>query len=121
MEIKELQLSKRQLISDTNDILSPINHNKNLKGDERENVSKFFNKIFSKIKEGNTKTMLETSRNLKDLNLILDIIDDLAQKKGVPLLDRKHLEFVVERKYLDKLKTEINDEFKIKYTYELLK
>jgi len=102
------------------DILSPLNKIKNLKGVERANVSKAFGKIFSKYKEGNKKNALDCIRNVKDLNLILDIIDDFAREKGVPLLDRKNLEFVVERKYLDKLKTELPDDFKIKYTYELL-
>jgi hypothetical protein len=102
------------------DILSPLNKIKNLKGVERANVSKAFGKIFSKYKEGNKKNALDCIRNVKDLNLILDIIDDFAREKGVPLLDRKHLEFVVERKYLDKLKTELPDDFKIKFTYELL-
>ena len=107
----------------TNDILSPLNKNKELKGVERANVSKAFSKIFSKYKKenANKKNTLNSIRNVRDLNAILDIIDELAKEKGVPLLDRQNLEFVVERKYLDKLKTEIKDEFKIKYTYELLK
>ena len=105
----------------TNDILSPFNKNKELKGVERAHVSKAFSKIFSKYKEGNKKNALDSIKNVKDLNVILDIIDGFAREKGVPLLDRQNLEFVVEKKYLDKLKTEIKDEFKIKYTYELLK
>ena len=105
---------------DTNDIVTPLIQNKNLKGVERENVSKAFHKIISLYKNGSQSNSLNCIRNLVDLNLILDIIDDLARKKGVELLDRNHLEFVIERKYLDKLKTEIKDEFKIKYTYKLL-
>ena len=105
----------------TNDVLSPLNKNKELKGVERAHVSKAFGKIFSKYKEKNKENSLDSIKNVKDLNIILDIIDDFAREKGVPLLDRQNLEFVVERKYLDKLKTEIKDEFKIKFTYELLK
>ena len=105
-----------------NDIITPLIQNKNLKGVERANVSKAFSKIIALYKEGTKKNnSLACIKNLKDLNLILDIVDDLARNKGVELLDRKHLEFVIEKKYLDKLKTEIQDEFKIKYTYELLK
>ena len=108
---------------ETNDIVKPLIKNKNLKGVERANVSKAFSKIFSKYKKenANKKNTLNSIRNVRDLNAILDIIDELAKEKGVPLLDRQNLEFVVEKKYLDKLKTEIKDEFKIKYTYELLK
>ena len=105
----------------TNDILIPLIQNKILKGDERANVSKAFSKIFSQYKQGDTKRSLDAIKNLKDLNLILDIIDDLAREKGVELLDRKNLEFTIEKKYLDKLKTENQDEFKIKFTYQLLK
>ena len=113
-------VSKKNDDKGKTDILSPLNKIKNLKGVERANVSKAFGKIFSKYKEGNKKNALDSIRNVKDLNAILDILDDLAREKGVPLLDRNHLEFVVERKYLDKLKTELQDDFKIKYTYELL-
>ena len=42
------------------------------------------------------------------------------EKKKVTLLDRNNLEFTIERKQLDKLKTKIKDNFKVKYTYELL-
>ena len=60
-------------------------------------------------------------KNNKDLNNILDGIDDLAKDKGVPLLDRNNLVFTIERKQLDKLKTKNNDNFKVKYIYQLLK
>ena len=103
------------------DILTPSIENKNLKGDERANVSKAFSKIMSRYKQGDGKSSLGSIKNIKDLNLILDVIDELAKGKGVELLDRKHLEFTIEKKYLDKLKTENQDEFKIKFTYQLLK
>jgi hypothetical protein len=60
-------------------------------------------------------------KNNKDLNNILEGINAIAKEKNVEILDRKNLEFVVERKQLDKLKTKIKDDFKVKYTYELLK
>ena len=45
----------------------------------------------------------------------------MASDHNIEILDRKNLDFVVERNELDKLKTKIKDVFKIKYTYELLK
>jgi hypothetical protein len=60
-------------------------------------------------------------KNNKDLNDILEGINAIAKEQNVQLLDPKNLEFVIERKQLDKLKTKIKDEFKVKYTYELLK
>lgn len=59
-------------------------------------------------------------KNNKDLNNILNGIDDLAKDKGAPLLDRKNLEFTIERKQLDKLSTKLKDDFTVKYTYELI-
>ena len=67
------------------------------------------------------KSAIQTLKNNKDLNNILDGIDDLAKDKGVPLLDRNNLVFTIERKQLDKLKTKNNDNFKVKYIYQLLK
>ena len=67
------------------------------------------------------KSAIQTLKNNKDLNNILDGIDDLAKDKGVPLLDRNNLVFIIERKQLDKLKTKNNDNFKVKYIYQLLK
>ena len=101
-------------------ISSPI-ENKNLKGEERANVSKAFKKIISRYKQGDAKSSLDSKKTLKNLNLILDIIDDIARERAVELLDRKNLEFTIEKKYLDKLKTENEDDFKIKFTYQLLK
>ena len=105
----------------TKDILVPSIENKNLQGYEREYVSKAFSQIIALYKQTHSKTTLNSINDIKDLNLILDIVDDLARAKGVELLDRTNLEFTVEKKYVDKLKTEINDEFKIKFTYQLLK
>ena len=44
----------------------------------------------------------------------------LAKDKGVEPIDRSNLSFVIERRFLDKLKTKIRDEFQVKFTYELL-
>ena len=60
-------------------------------------------------------------KNNKDLNDILEGINAIARDQHAEELDSKNLEFVIERKQLDKLKTKIKDEFKVKYTYELLK
>ena len=56
------------------------------------------------------KSAIETLKNNKDLNNILDGIDNLAKGKGVPLLDRNALVFV-------KLKPKNNtDDFNIDYS-----
>ena len=80
------------------------------------------NKMKSKHKYGSKrKSAIQTLKNNKDLNNILDGIDDLAKGKGVPLLDRNKLVFVIEKKELDKLKPKNNiDDFKVVYTYQLL-
>ena len=80
------------------------------------------NKMKSKHRYGSKrKSAIETLKNNKDLNNILDGIDDLAKGKGVPLLDRNKLVFVIEKKELDKLKPKDNiDDFKVVYTYQLL-
>ena len=80
------------------------------------------NKMKSKHKYGSKrKSAIQTLKNNKDLNNILDGIDDLAKGKGVPLLDRNNLVFVIEKKELDKLKPKTNiDDFKVVYTYKLL-
>ena len=57
-------------------------------------------------------------KNNKDLNNILSGIDELAKEKGVPLLNGDNLEFSFERNQLDKLKTTIEDDFRVKYTYQ---
>ena len=67
------------------------------------------------------KSAIQTLKNNKDLNNILDGIDDLAKGKGVPLLDRNKLVFTLEKKQLDKLRPKNNDDnFKVTYTYQLL-
>ena len=53
-------------------------------------------------------------------NNILDGIDQIAKEYNVQLLDRQNLSFTIDRKQLDKLKTKLKDDFKVKFTYELL-
>ena len=79
-------------------------------------------KIISKYTRGKRKkSAIKTLKNNKDLNNILNSIDDLAKEKGAPLLDRNNLEFTIERKQLDKLKTKIKDNFTVKFSFQLLK
>jgi hypothetical protein len=67
------------------------------------------------------KSAIQTLKNNKDLNNICDGIDDLAKEKKVQLLDRKNLVFTIGRKQLDKLKDKKNnDNFEVKYCYELV-
>ena len=66
------------------------------------------------------KSAIKTLKTNKDLNNILNGIDELAKEKGVQLLDRNNLEFTIERKQLDKLKTKNKDDFKVKYKFQLL-
>ena len=67
------------------------------------------------------KSAIQTLKNNKDLNNICDGIDDLAKEKKVELLDRKNLVFTIGRKQLDKLKAKKNnDNFEVKYCYELV-
>ena len=84
-----------------------------------------FNKMNAKHKKfSKRKSAIKTLKNNRDLNNILDGIDSLSNMKVVPLLDRKNIEFVVERQklQLDKLRAKKNnDNFKVKFTYELLK
>ena len=110
-----------QLVVTNENKINDNNQSQNLTGEQRANVSKLFNKITSRYKDGSNKSSAESKKNIKDLNLILDAIDELAKERGVELLDREHLELVIDRKNLDKLKSENTDEFKVKFTYQLLK
>ena len=59
-------------------------------------------------------------KNNKDLNNILNDIDELAKGKNIKLLDRKKVEFTIQRKQLDKINSKNKDDFMVKYIYELL-
>ena len=79
-------------------------------------------KMKSKHKYGQKrKSAIKTLKNNKDLNGICDGIDDLARGKKVELLDRNNLIFTISRKQLDKLKTKSQDNFEVKFIYQLLK
>ena len=102
--------------------LSSIIKKQYMKGIGRKKLSRAFGKIIAKYAKANKrKSAIERLKNNKNLNNILNSIDELAREKNVTLLDRSNLEFIIERKQLDKLKTKIKDEFKCKYTFELLK
>ena len=89
---------------------------------KRKKFSNAFKKVLAKYTQGKRKkSAIKTMKNNKDLNDILEGINAIAKEQNVELLDRSNLEFVVERKQLDKLKTKIKDDFKVKYSYELLK
>ena len=89
---------------------------------KRKKFSNAFKKVLAKYSQGKRKkSAIKTLKNNKDLNDILEGINSIAREKHAEILDRTNLEFVVERKQLDKLKTKIKDDFKVKYTYELLK
>ena len=92
-----------------------------MKGINRKKLSKALNRVIAKYKKSKRKkNAIKTLKNNRDMNNILDGINQLAKDKGVEPLDRTNLSFTIERKFLDKLKTKIRDDFKVKYTYELL-
>ena len=106
---------------DTSNFLSSVIQKQYMKGIGRKKLSKAFSKIIAKYTKGKRKkSAIKTLKNNKDLNNILNSLDELAREKGVYVLDREDLEFTIERKQLDKLKTKIKDDFKVKYTYQLL-
>ena len=71
-------------------------------------------------KNGKRRSAVQAMKNNKDLNNIIDGIDELANEKKVPLIDRKNLVFTVKRQELDKLKTKCTDDFEVKYKFQLL-
>ena len=116
-------------INDNND-----NNDKPIDNDDASTYSHFstgfgqtimtisLNKMKSKHKYGmKRQSALKTLKNNRDLNNICDGIDDLAKQQKVELLDRENLEFTIEKNELDKLKSSYEDEFKVKFIYELLK
>jgi phosphatidylinositol-3,4,5-trisphosphate 3-phosphatase/dual-specificity protein phosphatase PTEN len=104
-----------------NNILNTIAKKTHLKKFGKKTLSKAFQKIIAKYsKNKKKKSAIRTLKNNKDLNNILNTIDELAKEKNVKILDRKNLEFTIQRNQLDKLKTKNKDDFMIKYIYELL-
>lgn len=97
---------------------------KKMKTTNKKKMSKAFGKVIAMYTRNNNykrKSAIKTLKNNKDLNDILNDIDYLAKEKHVKLLDRNNLEFTIERGQLDKLKTKLNDKFKVKYSYQLMK
>ena len=93
---------------------------KNLKGIGKKVLNNAFSKVLSKYRKNKRKqSAIISMKNNKNLNDILDNMDQLAKDHNVEMLDRKNLEFVIDRKLLDKLKTKIKDPFCVKYTYQL--
>ena len=87
----------------------------------RTTVSMSFYSMKQKHKKGEKRrSALQAMKNNNDLNAIIAGIDELANEKNVPLIDRKNLSFTVKRNQLDKLKTKCKDEFEVKYKFELL-
>jgi hypothetical protein len=104
-----------------NNVLNIIAKKTNLKKIGKKTLSNEFQKIIAKYtKNKKKKSAIRTLKNNKDLDNILNDIDQLAKEKNIKLLDRKNLEFTIQRKQLDKLKTKNKDEFMVKYVYELL-
>ena len=103
-------------------ILSNIIHQTTLREIGKKNLSRAFHKIIENYtKRKKKKSAIKSLKNNKDLNIILNDIDELAKENGVELLDRENLEFTIEKNELDKLKSSYEDDFKVKFTYELLK
>ena len=101
--------------------LSLLIQEQNLKVWTRTRLARAFTKVVEKYKRRKSKrSAIKTLKNNKDLNNILNGIDELATEKGVPLLNRNNLEFSIERNQLDKLKTTIKDDFRVKYNIVLL-
>ena len=102
--------------------LVSIIHKQYMKGIGKKKLSTALSRVIAKYKKNKKKKRaIKTLKNNRDLNNIMDGIDQLARDKGVQPLDRCNLSFIIERKSLDKLKTKITDNFQVKYTYELLK
>ena len=101
--------------------LVSIIHKQYIRGINKKKLSSALNRVIAKYKKGKKKkNAIKTMKNNRDLNNILDGIDQLAKEKNIEPLNRSNLSFVIERKFLDKLKTKITDNFQVKYTFELL-
>ena len=101
-----------------NDINSYID---NYEQKRRRTVNISFNSMNARHNKNRKRRSVEqTMKNNKDLNNIIDGIDELANEKKVPLIDRKNLVFTVKRQELDKLKTKCTDDFEVKYKFQLL-
>ena len=118
-ELNEINTDKEKNDNEmfSNDINTPIEQNE--KKERRKTVSISFNSMKAKHGKGKRKSAVQAMKN-RDLNEIIDGIDELAKDKKVPLIDRKNLVFTVKRKELDKLKTQCSDEFEVKYKFQLL-
>ena len=92
-----------------------------MKGANKKRMTNAFSKILAKYKKTKRKkSAIKTMKNNKDLNDILDGIDESARERNVKLIDRNNLEFTISRKLLDKLKTKIKENFEVKYNFQLI-
>jgi hypothetical protein len=131
-EIKNSMINNKSKINEINtgkeknddemfstDINTPIENYE--QKERRKTVSMSFNTMKAKhYKISKRKSAVETMKKNKDLNDIIDGIDELAKEKKVPLIDRKNLVFTIKRNELDKLKTKCSEEFEVKYKFQLL-
>ena len=106
----------------SDNFFSNIIHRQYMKKIGKKQLSRAFSKVVAKYtsKGKRRQSAIESLKKNKNLKNILNSIDGLAKDKGVELLDRNNLQFTIERKQLDKLKTKIKDEFSVKFTYELI-
>ena len=119
-EIENKVILEPSKLKKTGGLVSII-HKQYMKGIGKKKLSTALSRVIAKYKKGKKKkSAIKTLKNNRDLNNIMDGIDQLARDKGVQPLDRCNLSFIIERKSLDKLKTKITDNFQVKYTFELL-
>ena len=123
--LSQVEMSNGQ-IKDRNkkngNFLSSLIQEQNLKGWARTRLTRAFRKVVEKYTGRKSKrSAIKTLKNNKDLNNILSGIDELATEKRVLLINRDKLEFTIEKNQLDKLKTKIKDDFRVKFTYQLMK
>ena len=126
-EINTNEINTNKDNSDENDLIKNYNHDINDTLEEfqgkgrRTTVKMSFYYMKEKHKNGiRRRSAVQAMKNNKNLNDIISGIDELANEKNIPLIDRKNLVFTVKRKQLDKLKTKCNDDFEVKYKFQLL-
>jgi len=124
-QLNEINTNKDS--NDENDLKKNYNHDINDTLEEfqgkgrRTTVKMSFYYMKEKHKNGiRRRSAVQAMKNNKNLNDIISGIDELANEKNIPLIDRKNLVFTVKRKQLDKLKTKCNDDFEVKYKFQLL-
>ena len=93
----------------------------------RKTVKASFHAIYNKHRKieapkiETKKGILKSIKTKKDLNHIIDEVNEMAKDANVKMIDRDDLVVIIDRKNLDKLKTKLDDNFEIRFNYELLK